>query len=60
MTKTAENDPDVQRLVRRIEKITGNKLPIPSQWGVKRAKANLRGMLRLLDQKSCPVCGRKH
>ena len=60
MTKSAENNAEVKQLVRRIEKITGNKFPIPSQWSAKRAKTNIRVMLKLFDSNSCPVCGRKH
>lgn len=60
MTKSAENDPEVKRLVRRVEKLTGDKFPLPPQWSAKRAKTKLNGLLTILDPDSCLVCGRKH
>lgn len=59
MTKSAENDPEVKKLLKVLEKSIGHKFPIPPLWGAKRAKKEMRKLIKIFDPKKCPVCGGK-
>ena len=59
MTRSAQNDPEIHRLLKRCEEL-GYPIPLPEKWGVKRAKKNLRLIIEAAGGTDyCPVCGRK-
>ena len=59
MTKSAQNDPEVHRLLKRCEEL-GYPIPLPEKWGAERAKKNLRLIIECAGGTDyCPVCKRK-
>ncbi len=59
MTKSAENDPEVQSLLRRCEEL-GYPITLPEKWGADRAKKNLKLVIEAAGGTDrCPVCGQK-
>ena len=58
MTRSAENDPEVTKLLEELEKL-GYPMPLPERWGAKRAKEYLKLIISAVTPGICPVCGRK-
>jgi hypothetical protein len=58
MTRSAQSDPEVRRLLGELENL-GYPFDLPDTWGADRVKKILKTLVSVVTPGICPACGRR-